>query len=112
MLYFVRVLLVLLVMVLALAQPGLCPCWLAAEATGWHPHPAGLAQHPHDHDYLNDLFQAEAAAAGPVAALPASLWLLAAAGAGLLLSRRAATLQLPLAWQPVLDPPPPRLLAV
>jgi hypothetical protein len=107
----VHVGLALFVALLALAQPGLCGCWLVADVTGWHPHPAGMAQQPHDHGYLNDLFTAEAAAAGPIAALPVALWMLHAAARTLVRLRRAEAHLAVSGWQPRLDPPPPRLLA-
>jgi len=49
----------------SLAQPGLCPCWLIADAV--HPHPGGRAQadHPHPHGYLFEMFQAQPAAIAP-----------------------------------------------
>jgi len=68
---------------LSLAQPGLCPCWMLADVTHHHPHPAGNAHKPHSHDYLWELFRATLASVAPqvlsalalmLACLAACLW--------------------------------------
>lgn len=71
---------IVLVGLVALAQPGLCPCWLIADVREYHPHPDGRPQQPHDHDYLFDMFHAQTAVALVVWLAPASallvLWAL------------------------------------
>jgi hypothetical protein len=65
-----------LVTLVAIAPPGLCPCWLLREPERVHPHLDGWPERPHRHEYLFSLFQSQAAAAAPVAVLPAGLLLL------------------------------------
>lgn len=45
----------LLIGLLPLARPGLCPCWMFADPQAFHPHPYGHAEVPHDHGYLFDM---------------------------------------------------------
>lgn len=46
---------------IALAQPGVCSCWLMVDVAHNHPHPDGHPERPHAHDYLADLFSANVA---------------------------------------------------
>ena len=64
-------LLILLAGSIALAQPGLCPCWLIPDVGKYHPHPDGYPERPHPHGYLLELFNAESAAVVPPFPIPA-----------------------------------------
>lgn len=55
----------------ALAQPGLCPCWLVRDVRIYHPHPDSHPERPHPHGYLLELFNAESAAVAPPLPIPA-----------------------------------------
>jgi hypothetical protein len=75
----------------AFSQPGLCPCWLLADARHIHPHPFAHPERPHTHDYLIDLFGSLPSQVPPPLAVPdevlaelqasGDLWLLAAGAA-------------------------------
>ncbi|MBI4771257.1 MAG: hypothetical protein HY784_12825 [Chloroflexi bacterium] len=43
------ILIVLLVGFVALAQLGLCPCWLMLDISAHHPHPDGHPERRHSH---------------------------------------------------------------
>src|SRR5574337_1976323 len=77
-------LLVFLAGVTALAQPGLCPCWLVPDVRTDHPHPFAHSERPHPHDYLLELFNAETAAVAPQLPIPARTLILVLAISGLL----------------------------
>jgi hypothetical protein len=47
---------------LALAQPGLCPCWMLDHV---HPHPFANADRPHSHDYLFWSYSSDTAESPP-----------------------------------------------
>jgi hypothetical protein len=93
-----------------LAQPGLCPCWLIANVEDIHPHRAGNASRPHDHEYLFEMFPSQPAAVLDLAPNPvgrliehllnSSMW--QASGKN---DVRA------LAWSHAPPTPPPRLSA-
>ncbi len=58
----------------ALAQPGLPPCWLEAQACKIHPHISQQhSESNHTHDYLFDLAKAVAALGLPIVWVPASV---------------------------------------
>ncbi len=57
-----HLLLACLLALTVLAQPGLCPCWLIANVEDIHPHRAGNANRPHDHEYLFEMFPSQLAA--------------------------------------------------
>jgi hypothetical protein len=97
-----------LISLTALAQPGLCPCWLMLDVR--HPHPDGQAEQEHGHGYLNDLFSAgtPAIVTLSLAAAHTLIAMLALGG----LWRSAADETLPMAgWILTLEPPPPRRFA-
>lgn len=56
-----RLALAVCVALVALAPPGLCPCWLIADVRHIHPHPSGEPDRPHPHDYLFEMFQTQPA---------------------------------------------------
>ncbi len=64
-------LLIFLAGFMALAQPGLCPCWLVRDVRLYHPHPGGHPERPHSHGYLLELFNAESAAVASPLPIPA-----------------------------------------
>ena len=68
---------------LALVQPGLCPCWLMRDVRTYHPHPFAHPEHPHPHDYLLEIFNAESVAVAPPLLIPARILILALALNGL-----------------------------
>ncbi len=63
----------------ALAQPGLCSCWLLLHVQDYHPHPAGQTGH-HSHDYLHELYQSQTAAVAQPSLVPAATFVLLLAG--------------------------------
>ena len=97
---------------MALAQPGLCPCWLMEDVAANHPHPDGHPERPHTHDYLFEMFASGLAAPPPRALIPACLFVAHLASQGLF--RLAATERTAQAigWQPATEPPPPRGIAL
>lgn len=104
---FALALLVLLIGLTALAQPGLCPCWLMQDVRAHHPHPDGHPERSHAHDYLDDLFSAGTPALVNLSLITArSLLGLLALGS---LWRAAANERLTASgWIMRLEPPPPR----
>jgi hypothetical protein len=103
-------LLIFLAAYIALAQPGLCPCWLMHDVRTYHPHPFAHPERPHPHDYLLEIFSAETAAVSPPAPMPVlTLILLLALGS---LWWRTDSSRVPLArWAAPPATPPPRLSA-
>ncbi len=71
--------LVCLAGLMALAQPGICPCWLLADVEHLHPHPAGHPERPHSHGYLSDLFMSGMPAVAEPTLVPAATLILALA---------------------------------
>lgn len=50
----------------ALAQPGLCACWLIADVKQVHFHPPGVDPHKsHSHEYLFELYHVQPASVAP-----------------------------------------------
>ena len=64
-------LLIILAAFVALAQPGLCPCWLFADVGKYHPHPDGHPERPHSHAYLFELYNSQTVASTPSLPTPA-----------------------------------------
>ncbi len=93
---------------MALAQPGLCPCWLMADVAANHPHPDGHPERPHSHDYLFEMFASGLAAPPPRAVIPARLFVAHLASQGLLRLTAIEGLAPAIGWQAALEPPPPR----
>ena len=97
---------------LALAQPGLPPCWLQARACEVHVHFSDAQAHSHhSHDYLFDLARADGAQITPVPLIPGGylikfLFPLMLFGilAGPALQERT--------WVRLPEPPPPRPFSV
>ncbi|MGH2606254.1 MAG: hypothetical protein ACRDG5_06650, partial [Anaerolineales bacterium] len=52
-----------LVLLIALAQPGLCPCWLLRDTDVVHPHLIAPESPEHPHDFLFEFHTATADAA-------------------------------------------------
>jgi hypothetical protein len=72
-----------LVLLTALASPGLCPCWLLRDVGVVHPHLITPESPDHPHDYLFDLHAATADAAVFVTWTPVGALLTALAAASL-----------------------------
>ncbi len=68
---FTLALLACLIALTALAQPGLCPCWLIQDVTRYHPHPFARPERPHPHGYLLEIFNAETIVVAPSLPVPA-----------------------------------------
>ena len=64
------VLSLMLVGLLAVAPPGLCPCWMFTNPMEVHPHPYGHAELPHDHSYLFDLSPSSPSQPPPIPSAP------------------------------------------
>lgn len=94
------------------AQPGLCSCWLLEDVATNHPHPDGHPERPHSHDYLFEMFVSGLVAPPPQTLIPAGLLVAHLASQGL--HRPAATLSRApaIGWQPAIEPPPPRGVAL
>lgn len=107
---FTIALFVFLVSLTALAQPGLCPCWLMIDAQKYHPHPGNDPEREHKHAYLADLFNADSVAVEPLTAVPISM-LIALAMALALWRPLRHNLEFATGRTPALDPPPPRWLS-
>ncbi len=101
------ILIVLLVGFVALAQPGLCPCWLMLDISAHHPHPDGHPERPHSHGYLADLFQTDTVAAIPLLVVPAQT-LIAQHALGALWWRVPNREWQLTGWMSAMEPPPPR----
>lgn len=101
-------LLLLLVVVTALAPPGLPACWLELEPCTLHPHPAHHPDVPHSHEYLLEDVQAVPAAAVPSVVIPAYL-LIALLGQSSVWFKDRRVITLCSGWKCLVDPPPPRL---
>jgi len=93
---------------LPFAQPGLCPCWLLADARHIHPHPFTHPERPHDHGYLFALFSSTPAQTAPAPISPMDL--LERLRSGLSSSLAAGLRGSPL-WTAPPSFPPPRLFA-
>jgi hypothetical protein len=91
----------------ALAQPGLCPCWLIGDVRDYHPHFNGRPQRPHHHNYLFEMFPAGAAVLAEPTLLPAASLILLLGLAALWQSRRDAVI-FSRPWAPLPFTPPPR----
>ncbi len=103
-----RLLIIMLAGYMALAQPGLPPCWLQAHACEVHPHfSKHHAETPHSHGYLLDLAKANAAQGLVSPLIPAGL-LIELLSLGLFLRSTLGPDILEQAWIPLLEPPPPR----
>ncbi len=90
----------------ALAQPGLCPCWLIGDVRTHHPHFDGRPERPHHHNYLFEMFPAGAAVLAEPNLLPAASLILLLGLAVLWQSRHvAAIFSRPWAALPVTPPP-------
>jgi hypothetical protein len=99
--------LVFLAGLITFAPPGLCPCWLLADAQHLHPHPGGHPERPHSHGYLFDLSMSGMPAVAEPTLLPAATLILALA----LAARWRTVVQLALPYRPWAPPPqtpPPR----
>jgi len=91
----------------ALAQPGLCPCWLIGDVRGHHPHFDGHPERPHHHNYLFEMFPAGVAVLSEPSLLPAASLILLLGLAVLWQTRLdAAVFSRP--WGLVPLTPPPR----
>ncbi len=99
--------LIFLASLTALAQPGLCPCWLLLHVEDYHPHPAGQTGQ-HSHDYLHELYQSQTAAWARPSLVPAAVFVLLLAG---LARRHRPAHAEPTRYTRALpvDRPPPRL---
>jgi hypothetical protein len=99
---------ILLAGFLALAPPGLCPCWLNRDVARVHPHPYGHAEIPHDHGYLFDLYSSEPAQSPPILLAPQDVidYLVALGG---LWSHAALPVLGSVGWSGPPSEPPPRL---
>ena len=104
------ILLVFLASLIAVAPPGLCPCWLIADVRTYHPHPNGRPERPHPHNYLFELFHSQTAAASPEPLIAIRDLVLALIGTGVWrrLSRQARPAH---GWVMPPPTPPPRLTA-
>jgi hypothetical protein len=95
---------------MALAQPGLGPCWMLAEVRRFHPHPFSHPEQPHGHDYLMDLSFSSSSQPAPAILSPGDFL----EGLGSLRDLWAGAIP-PIAgsplWSPLPSPPPPRLAA-
>jgi hypothetical protein len=103
----VIVLSICLVGLTALAQPGLCPCWLMMDINSYHPHLDRHPDRPHSHDYLGDLFNAGVPALVPFAHLTAHS-LIALLALGVLWRLAMDAVIAASEWISALEPPPPR----
>jgi len=101
-------LLIFLVSFTALAQPGLCPCWLFADVGKYHPHPDGHPGRPHSHAYLFELYNSQTVASTPSLPTPARALILALALGALWLYVAHTTVAI-LGWAAHPPIPPPRL---
>lgn len=70
-----------LVLIVALAPPGLCPCWLLRDAAVLHPHLISPEWPDHPHDYLFEFYAATADAAVAATWIPLGALLMALAAA-------------------------------
>ena len=100
-------LLVFLAGLTALAQPGLCPCWLASDVREFHPHFDGHPERPHSHGYLFEMFPAGVAVLAEPRLAPAASLILALVLAAMLQARTEAEI-FSRPWAPLLLTPPPR----
>ncbi len=94
----------------ALAQPGLCPCWLVREVRIYHPHPDSHPERPHPHGYLLELFNAEMGATVPPFPTPARTVIVSLAH-GSLWRRIGGHAVSVVDWAAPPPMPPPRLSA-
>jgi hypothetical protein len=91
----------------ALAQPGLCQCWLIGDVRGHHPHFDGRPERPHGHNFLFEMFPSGTAVVAEPGLLPAASLILLLGLAVLWQTRRDAAI-LSLRWAPLPLTPPPR----
>lgn len=98
--------LVLLASLMAVAPPGLCPCWLIRDVRDYHPHFDGHPERPHSHDYLFEMFPTGTTALAEPNLLPASSLIVLLALALLWHSRRDAALYGRIIVPAPLTPPP------
>ena len=92
---------------LALAQPGLCPCWML---NGVHPHPFAHAELPHSHGYLFWWYASDTAQSPPSLPTPDEVHARLRSLGDLWSVVSAALLGAPL-WSAPPSPPPPRPLS-
>lgn len=91
----------------ALAQPGLCACWLIADVKNVHFHPPGLDPHkPHAHDYLFELYRVVPASVAPH--LESARELIQRLAAHSLWRPITGGRVLAHGWRSIPEPPPPR----
>jgi hypothetical protein len=100
------VLLIFLAAYMALAQPGLCTCWLIRDVHTYHPHLAADPERPHSHFYLIEFYNSQTVANAPPFLTPARTLILALALGGLW-RRISHTTMFVAGWtSPPLIPPP------
>jgi hypothetical protein len=92
---------------MALAQPGICACWLLKDVQHVHPHLDAHPERPHSHDYLFQISSAQTITTAPPTPEPALrlIDLLSLTGLWRPFSSYAP---LQVAWSPVMETPPPR----
>jgi hypothetical protein len=96
-----------LVIMTTFAQPGMCPCWLMPNVEEVHLHYPRQAETQHDHEYLLEMFNANAFEILRVMLVPSSLLLT-------LIFTTAVSREFPLlavvygGWQKSPPTPPPR----
>jgi hypothetical protein len=98
-----------LVLITAVAPPGLCPCWLLRDASV-HPHLIDPGPGDHPHEYIFELFSAMGDAAVPGISIPVTV-LLAALAAAALWQETEGTSPAMASWTPLPLLPPPRFSA-
>jgi hypothetical protein len=87
--------------------PGLCPCWLLADARHVHVHPFSHPERPHSHDYLFEISSSSPGQTPPALPSPRDLVAgLQSSGDVWTAERRAPSGQP--AWSPPTSNPPPR----
>jgi hypothetical protein len=99
-----------LVLVTALAPPGICSCWLLRDAAHIHPHVIDPGSGEHPHDDMFELFGARADARVTTALTPVAV-LLASLSAAPPWRRAGASAWVYPQWSPEPTHPPPRISA-
>lgn len=92
----------------ALAQPGLCACWLIADVKNVHFHPPGVDPHKtHAHDYLFELYHVQPASVAPQ--LESAHELMQRLAAHSLWRPTVGESVWAHGWRSIPEPPPPRV---
>ena|SRR3989304_10459808 len=95
-----------LAVMVSLAQPGICPCWMLSDVRQLHPHLFNQPQTEHSHQYLLEYNQTVMAQVVP-ALVPQVTLLVALLSLAGLSWRIESWVDLPAGWASSPESPPP-----